>query len=126
VIGIALIFLFGIFEYGRYVMFRQLVENAARAGARQAIANTGATTTADVQATVTSNLAGQQLTAQSIAVYKADPYTGANLGAWNATRWGEAIAVEVTGTFKPMLPTLGIMPSTVPVKAKVIMRSEAN
>jgi Flp pilus assembly protein TadG len=126
VISIALLFMFGIFEYGRYVMFRQLVENAARAGARQAIAGTSNATTADIQATVTQNMAGQQLTAQSIAVYKADPYTGANLGAWNGAKFGEGIAVEVTGTFKPMLPTLGIMPSTVAVKAKAVMRSEGN
>ena len=53
VISIALLFMFAIFEYGRYVMFRQIIENAAREGVRQAVVNTSSQTAADVQATVT-------------------------------------------------------------------------
>jgi Flp pilus assembly protein TadG len=40
VISIFLMVLFGIFEYGRFVMTRGLMENAAREGARWAVAHT--------------------------------------------------------------------------------------
>src|SRR5205085_10961251 len=126
VISIALLFMFAIFEYGRYVMFRQIVENAAREGARQAVVNTSSQTTADIQATVTKFLAGQQLTNLQIQVYKADINTGANLGPWTSAAFGEGIAVEVTGDYKAILPRFGFLKSTSTIRAKAIMRSEAN
>jgi Flp pilus assembly protein TadG len=126
VIGIALIFMFAIFEYGRYVMFRQILENAAREGARQAVVNTSTQTTADIQATVTRYLSGQTLTGLSIQVYKADINTGANLGPWTSAAFGEGVCVEVSGTYKAMLPSFGFLPTTSTMRAKAIMRSEAN
>jgi Flp pilus assembly protein TadG len=126
VISIALLFMFAIFEYGRYVMFRQIVENAAREGARQAVVNTSSQTTADIQATVTHYLAGQQLANLTIDVYKADINTGANLGPWTGAAFGEGIAVEVTGDYKSILPRFGFLKSTSTIRAKSIMRSEAN
>src|SRR4051812_28555658 len=94
VLGVVLVFMFGIFEYGRYVMFRQLVENAAREGARQAVVSTSSLATTDIQATVTRYLVGQSLTNLTITVYKTDPTTGANLGSWNGAAFGEGVAVE--------------------------------
>jgi len=126
VIGVCLLFMFGIFEYGRYVMIRQIMENAAREGARQAVVNQTSTTTANIQATVQQYMAGQNLTSLSIQVYAADPATGNNIGPWTSTQWGQGIAVEVSGNYQAMLPSFGIIPNTVPVHVKSIMRSEAN
>jgi Flp pilus assembly protein TadG len=128
VISACLLFMFAIFEYGRYVMIRQIVENAAREGARQAVVSTNSAATADIQATVQKYLVGQgqNLNGLSIQVYKADPATGANLGDWTTAAWGEGIAVDVSGNYNPMLPSFGFLKATVPVHVTSIMRSEAN
>ena len=126
VIGVCLMFLLAIFEYGRFVMIKQLVENSAREGARQAVASPGSVTTAQVQTTVQNALAGQTLQNLNIQVYLADTSTGASLGDWTTASFGQGIAVKVTATFYPMLPTLGFLPNGVNLKATCIMRSEAN
>ena len=94
------------------------------------------TTTADIQNTVTTALAGQYLQNVSITVYKADPTTGASQGLWTDTAFGDGIAVKVTGDYQPMLPTLvlqkglavfsGFQTQTITVKATALMRSEGN
>ena len=124
--GACLFFLFGIYEYGRFVMISHLLDNAAREGARQAVANTHTMTTADIQSTVTTYMANQPVTIGSFSVYMADPSTGANTGTWNDAKFGEGIAVDIHGTYKPMLPTFGFLPTTVTMNFKVIMLSEAN
>jgi Flp pilus assembly protein TadG len=126
VVGVCLILLLAIFEYGRFIMVKQLVENAAREGARQAVVSTNTLTTQDIQNTVTNYLVGQPLQNLNIQVYKADPTTGANLGTWNSAAFGDGIAVQVTGGYKPILPTFGFLPATVTVQAESLMRSEAN
>lgn len=135
VIGSLLTFLFAIFEYGRYVMIRHVVDNAAREGARQAVtANTWDTnsqyyaTTADIQHTVMAALGGLD-TALTLSgppqVYLADA-AGNNIGPWYNAQVGQNIAVEIDATYTPMMPTFGFLPSSVPVFAKALMRSEAN
>ncbi|HEV3143824.1 MAG TPA: TadE/TadG family type IV pilus assembly protein [Gemmataceae bacterium] len=126
VIGVCLLFMFAILQYAHYVMIRQVVENAAREGARQAVVKTSSATTADIQAVVQQYLSGQNLSNLSIQVYEADPATGANIGPWTSTQWGQGIAVEVSGTYKSILPSFGFLPNTVNVHVKSIMRSEAN
>ncbi|HZT80785.1 MAG TPA: TadE family protein [Gemmataceae bacterium] len=126
VLGACLLLFFGLFEYGRFVMVRQLLDNAAREGARQAVVSTNSLTAADIQNTVTAYMAGQQPAGFAVQVYKADPATGANLGSWDTAAFGDAIAVKASATYQPLLPTLGLLPSSVPVQATVIMRSEAN
>jgi Flp pilus assembly protein TadG len=138
VLGACLIFLFAIFEYGRFVMLRQLMDNAAREGARQAVANATTLTTADVQNTVTNYLAGQPINVTSSNVYKCDPVSGANLGPWTSAAFGESIAVDVQGTYNPIFPTFLIpigsqsqsisffQTDTLTLSAKVMMGSEAN
>jgi Flp pilus assembly protein TadG len=124
VVGVCLLLLLAIFEYGRFVMVKQLVENATREGARQAIVSTNTLTTQDIQNTVTYYLVGQPVQSLNIQVYKADPSTGANLGAWNSAQFGDGIAVQVTASYKPMLPTFGFLPATVSINAESLMRSE--
>lgn len=48
VMGLFMMFLFGIFEYARYIFFLQVSTNAARDGARYASVNTDKGTTFDV------------------------------------------------------------------------------
>jgi Flp pilus assembly protein TadG len=133
VVSIGLLFMFGIFEYGRFVMTKQLLENAAREGARWAVANTYNGTTAQVQNTVDAKLsaARQQMTGYvkttNISVYAADSSGNAIAGKnWNDSAFGENIAVEINGTYTPALPNLLKMNSSIAIKAKAVMASEAN
>jgi len=130
VLNLLLVGLLGIFEYGRLVMIKQLMDNAAREGARLAVVGTAAEpeiTTTQIQNTVTSYLAGQSLSVEPPKVYQADPTTWANIGPWNQTPYGGAIAVEINATYVPIIPTtFGILPSPLPLKAVSMMLSEAN
>jgi Flp pilus assembly protein TadG len=126
VLSIALMFLFGLFDFGRVLMFRQLLANAAREGARLATVSTNSLTTSDIQTCVTNYLAGQQLKNVIISVYEADPTTGNNIGTWNSAALSNCIAVEVTATYSCMTPTFSMMPSNLPMSAKVVMNSEGN
>jgi Flp pilus assembly protein TadG len=57
VLNVLLLMVLGIFEYGRLVMIRQLMLNAAREGARMAVVGTSSNppvTTAQIQAAATS------------------------------------------------------------------------
>jgi Flp pilus assembly protein TadG len=126
VLNIFLLLMFGIFEYGRYIMQGQLLINAAREGARYATVNANTVTTAQIQAYVNSYLVGQLPSNLVISVYEADPTTGANIGTWNNTSAGNSIAVQITGNYQPMLPITSILPGPVPVFAKCVTFSEAN
>jgi Flp pilus assembly protein TadG len=121
-----LLFLFAIFEFGRFIMLRDLLDNAAREGARQAIANTNTLATSDIQNIVTSYLAGQPINVTSFNVYEVNPTTGANIGPWTNAQFGQQIAVDVQASYTPLLPTFGILPNPVIMHSKVIMCSEAN
>jgi Flp pilus assembly protein TadG len=128
VLPLFLMLVIGIMEFCRYLMVKNLAEHAAREGARFAVVHTYDKTAADVQAWVNSRLAGQQghLSGLSIQVFKADPATGSNLGEWTDARFGDCIMVQVTGTFRPAVPNLLRLGSTIPMTARAMMRSEAN
>lgn len=119
--------LFGVVEYGRFVMMLQLMNDAAREGARSAVVGQSTMTTAQIQGVVKSYLAGQDVQVQglNIQVYQIDPVTGNNLGTWSSAGFGQAIAVQVNGTYKPMLPSFLHMTS-VPLQARAVMYSEAD
>ena len=130
VLSVVLVCLLGVFEYGRIVMIRQLLNNAVREGARTAIVGTAAnppTTTDQIIGQVQDSLAGQSLDNVNVQVYLADPATGENLGAWDTAAYGGAIAVQIDADYTPILPTsLGILPSPLHLSAVSIMLSEAN
>lgn len=126
VISLVFMVIFGIYEYGRFVMARQVVQNAAREGARLAVVNTNTLTEADIQNRVSSYLVGQQLSNTTIQVYWADPTTGNNLGVWTDASFGQGIAVQVNGDYQPILPSLLFMSATIPVQVRAVMYSEAN
>jgi Flp pilus assembly protein TadG len=132
VMSICLLFILGIMEYGRLMMTKQILDNAAREGARYAVVSTTSVTTAQVQNVVDTSMAGQgaQLAdynkTSSITVFKADPATGANIGSWADTRFGEAIGVQITGTYQPVLPIFVFLPGNITLQGSCVMRSEAN
>lgn len=121
-------FLFGVVEYVRLTMMVQLLNNAAREGARTAVVSQSTMTTAQIQSVVTNALAGQSSQLQSITVqvYQINPATMANVGSWNNTTFGQAIAVQVNATYAPMLPSLLRMGSTMPLQAQAVMYSEGD
>jgi Flp pilus assembly protein TadG len=125
VISACLMFMLGIFEYGRFVMIRQLLDNAAREGARQATSNTTTLTTADIQNTVTGYLAGQPITGLNIQVYLSDPL-GNSVGNWTDAKFADPIGVKVTGTYNPILPGLGFLVNPEGLSTTVVMRAEVN
>ncbi len=121
-----LLFLMGAVEYGRFLFVRNLAENASREAARFAVVRTNDQTTAQVQAVATNMMAGQSsaLSGMTISVFKADPVTGNNLGSWTDARFGQGIAVRITGTYQPMIPL--VMRNPITIQTTSVMLSEAN
>jgi Flp pilus assembly protein TadG len=152
VFPVLILFMFAIFEYGRFLMVRQLLDNAAREGARLAAVSAGFTynsstdtytaktvATSDIQNLVITDLDGQPLQntsskplgASDIQVYRADPTTGLPMtdskgSAWTSASFGESIAVAITCQYRPLLPGFGFLTNPDPVTFICLMRSEAN
>jgi Flp pilus assembly protein TadG len=146
VIVIFFSFLFSIVEYGRYVALRQVAENAARNGARWAVCNINYNSdnglaagdkTKPIQVVrdamgngqagsgTSNNMVEKQLQSPVIDVYKINPSTGANLGAWDTANSGEYLAVEITGQFKFVVPNFLQMTSGIlNIRTRVVMRIE--
>ena len=134
VLPVVILFLFGIFEYGRYLMFMQIFTNAAREGAHYALAHTDPITIAgttsgnansDVTTAVNKALAGQQLTNQNVQIYASDSL-GNNLGTWTSGQAGQSVCVRITGNYPVIVPSLLHLTSSIPVVAQAVMRSEGN
>lgn len=134
---VALIFftlMLGIFEYARYLFTQQLINNAAREGARYAVVNIESASTTTVQNYVDSYLSGQGANAlvsysatSNISVYQADPTTGLDTGlSWQNATWGSGIGVSVSGTYQPVVPGLIKLTGSLSVKAICTVTVEAN
>jgi Flp pilus assembly protein TadG len=145
VLSMALLFLFGILEYGRYLMVLQTVNAAAREGVRYAVVHTGdGTTSAQVTAVVNSRMSGvdAQLQNYTVNLFCADPSGIYNSGtgtaiypptikqlsgsSWNSATYGSPIVVQITGTYQPILPNFLFMGSSLSVNVTAMMNSEAN
>jgi Flp pilus assembly protein TadG len=145
VISIAALFLFGILEYGRYLMVLHTANNAAREGARFAAAHTGdGTTLSQVTGVVTSKMAGvdAQIQGFNVNVFSADPSgiynssTGTAIypptiqplagSSWNSAAFGSPIVVQITGTYQPILPSFLFLNANLSIQATAMMNSEAN
>ena len=124
VLPLCILLLLSISDFGRLMMMQHLLNNAARSGARLAVANTNSLATSDIQGRVTSCLAGQSLSNMVIQVYQVNPGSGANLGAWNNTPLGGNIAVEIDGNFQPIVPVISLIPNPLPMTVKVMMLCE--
>jgi Flp pilus assembly protein TadG len=134
VLPVFLLFLFGILEYGRYLMVMQVMTNAAREGTHYALSHTqpvvinsvtAGNATSDVTNAVTKALGGQQLSGQTVSVYNSDSL-GNNIGTWTNTQAGGYICVKITGNFPVIIPRLLFLPSTIPVSVQSVMRCESS
>jgi Flp pilus assembly protein TadG len=123
VLSACVMFMLGTFEYGRFIMIRQLMTNAAREGARKASTGVSTLQTSDIQATVTAFLASQPLSNVSTQVYMSDA-TGNNVGAWNSAAFAQPIAVKITASYAPILPGMGFLQNSTNLSALAIVRSE--
>ncbi|MBY0231344.1 MAG: pilus assembly protein [Gemmataceae bacterium] len=131
VLPIAVLFLFGLFEYCRFVFLVQVAENAAREGARYAVTGTAdGTTKADIQAYVADKMGGRQgeLAGFYVEVENVNPATGAVIAGsqWYDAPFGGAIRVKITGTYSPTLPSFLKLPTSIPLTFESMMSSEAN
>jgi len=125
-LNVLLLLIFGIYEFSRLLMVRQLLDNAARGAARVACSGTYDRSEAEIKAYARTLLVGQELNqTPTIQVYRCDAQ-GRNLGPWTDAAFGEGIAVQIDLDFKPLLPGFGILPSTIPMTARSIMRSEGD
>jgi Flp pilus assembly protein TadG len=148
-----LMLFFGIFEYGRFMMDRNLMDNAVRAACRLALAHntdtnllgpgpgyvTGTTTTvtdtvntllggrqySDLSAGPTITITGVQASTGTAAVYLSNnaASSGSTLGISSLTA-GDSITISVTATYKFILPIMIYVPSSVPLNSSVTMLCE--
>ncbi len=137
VLSVALTMTLAIYEYCRYFLLSELVNNAAREGARLAVVSTSSQNTTTIQNSVYQYLANQSLTnssgkafsATDVQVYQVNPATGAKTSPdsnWYDAAFGSSIMVQINARFTPMLPTLGFLPTTVNLQGTAVMSSEAN
>jgi Flp pilus assembly protein TadG len=126
VLPLAFMFMFAIFDFGRAITVKQLLENATHAAVRQAVVGTTTLTTSDIQTTVTNGMGRLALQGMIVQVYQADPVTGANIGLWTKAANGQCIAVQVTGNFVPMVPTFSLLKTSLAMSSKAMMTVEAN
>lgn len=134
VISLTLLFLMGIFEYGRFVMTLQMLEAATREGARFAIVRTN-DPDADIEEAVRARLLtlDEQLdsftvevTAKTLRDYTTPANDGTLRTTWDDAGINDGIYVRVTANYHPMLPSFLQMPSSIPITVQTVMYSEAN
>lgn len=133
VLSLVFLFMFGIFEYGRFVMVRELTENAVREGARYAIVNTANLPSSGpsdqyVKNQVDLSMVGLQgqVTGYAVTVWAADASGNPTVGNWYDGIFGQGIGVQVTGSYIPVTPSMLMMPSSIPINVRSVMSSEAN
>lgn len=135
------LFLFGIIEFAMIVWVNNIVDSAAREGARYAAVHTneGAALSDNVRAEVMKRLAGVQNRFVSfdpdtnITVTAVDPTSGEQLvDVGNnpippeGTGFGQLIQVHITGSYQPLLPGLLRLPSAIPMSGTAVINSESN
>jgi len=128
VLGVFILLLFGIIEYCRMIWCQQVMTNAAREGTRYAVVHTDdSTVVQDTEDHTKQYLKGTEnsLTNVDVLVYKAGP-TGNNIGSPRDGEFGDAIIVEVQCDYKPLVPNLLMMESSIRMTVKSNMSSEAN
>jgi Flp pilus assembly protein TadG len=154
VISIFLLFLFGILEYARYLMFLHVSTNAIRDAARYASVNVdkpanfpttdftqGSTTYASIQSYATTRLGGVQTMLDpgyTITVFPCDnaalaqtppvvtPKTNGTgpAPAWNEASFTERICVRLQGTYRMALPSFLYASPAINVTISSIVGSE--
>lgn len=127
VLIIFVMFLFGIMEYCRLIFARQVLENAAREGARYGVVNTyNSTVVADTQNRVKTCMGNMSTWPDyKCLVYMADS-NGNNIGDVKDAPFGAYVCVEVSLTYTPVTPGLLFMADKMTLSSKCSMGSEAN
>ena len=134
VLPIVLLFVMGLFEYGRYFLMVHVCNNAVSAAANYACKHTsqivlsGTTygnANTDVTNIINSNMGTQQLANPTVSVYLSDS-VGNNLGTWTNASAGQYVCVQLSGSYT-FVPTsfLGL-PSTSVKTFTAVRRSEGN
>jgi Flp pilus assembly protein TadG len=138
VIGVALLFLLGLFEYGRFFMAKHMLENSAREGARFAVSHTS-DPTSDVTGDVKNFLCGLDaklqnctITVQGVKLRNSDgtPTTAKgqplSSGNWYDASPTDGIKVSITAQYVPILPAFLHMETPIQMTATAVMYSEGN
>ena len=125
VMNIFLLFIFAIMEFGHYVFVKQLMDNAARDGARMASTGTLTVSTAQIQAQVTTELVNQGPSGLKYPGLPSQSRNGANIGAWTSAGLGQTVAVTISGTYKPMVGMAAILPVSFPISSTAMVYSES-
>jgi Flp pilus assembly protein TadG len=139
VLPLVFLFLLGIMEYARFLMFEHVFNNAVRAGAIYAAKHgdpvvidnsSGAAVTygnavTDVTNQVTTDLGGEQLSNQAINVFLSDNL-GNNVGTWPGGQPGQYVCVQLTGSYQFMIPALLRLPSTLTTQFQSVQPCEGN
>jgi Flp pilus assembly protein TadG len=118
-------FVFGIFEYGRFLMDWNLLNNAAREGCRFALANnTDTSISTEVQNTVTTFMAGQDGNFNNFTVSVSGTHNGVATSVNNLVA-GDMITVTVSGNYRflKVIPLVN-MPTTLSMSSSVTMVCE--
>ena len=139
---LVLLFIMGLFEYGRYFLMVHICNNAVWAGAAYACKHTspiviGGTTygngTSDVTNIVDINLGTQQLANPTVSVYLSDALgnavadsAGNNPGQFIYASVGDYITVQLTGTYTFVPAYMLGLPTTSTKTFTCVRRSEAN
>lgn len=124
---LCLLLTFLIIEAGRLLSARAMLDNAVRDGARLASVSTTTLVTQDIQTDVMNRFSGNAADSiQVVSVYKADQASGKSLGPWTDAARGDCIAVEATLSHQVVLPSFGLLPTTMTLHGKSVIPSEGN
>jgi Flp pilus assembly protein TadG len=129
--AVALVFcmlLFGILEWALMLYTYDVLQNAAREGARFAVANgSDPNIVSDTQGYVQPLMMGldTKMTGYACNVYLSDS-KGNNLGSPVAATFGQPICVQVTLTYTPITPALFLPANAFNFQTKCVMCSEGN
>ena len=142
VLPVVILFIMGLFEYGRYYLMVHVCYNAVSAGAAYACKHTSpivisGTTynngSADVINVVNANLGSQQLASPTTTVYLSDALgnaiadsAGNNPGLFTYASVGQYICVKLTGTYTFVPAAMLGLPTTKTETFMTVRRSEAN
>jgi Flp pilus assembly protein TadG len=116
---------FAIFEYSRFIMDWNLLNNATREGCRYALANNTSTTiSSTVTSTVTSYMGGESASFSNFTVTVSGTHNGVATTVNNLAA-GDTITVTTSGTYKflNIIPMVK-MPTSLTVTSAVSMICE--
>jgi Flp pilus assembly protein TadG len=142
VLPVVLLFIMGLFEYGRYFLMVHVCNNAVSAAAAYACKHTspviiGGTTYGNAASNVTNivnaNMGSQQLAGAAVSVYLSDALgnavadsAGNNPGLFTYAAAGSYVCVKLTGAYTFIPTTFLGLPSTSTKTFMAVRRSEGN